>query len=148
MLRKRFRRKKQNDFYNTAGNWLREHTRDQRKFGILFAENITYGFRRNLLGLKTISLLFNILVLSICGVILYFRPPYFIQLPNIDEKLIIVSIAAVLHSVYMLFAVGAASVREASRAYGRQLILSCETLIKTVPVSTRSGSRSKADGGN
>ncbi len=121
------------DFYNTAGNWLREHTRDQKKFTILFAENITYGFRRNLLGLKPVALGFNAVVLAVSLAILYWKPGYFEQLPNIEEKLTVVSIAVVLHSAYMLFAVGAASVLEASRTYGRQLILCCETLMKAAP---------------
>jgi hypothetical protein len=30
-------------FYTRAGTWLRENTRDQKKFDILFNENITYG---------------------------------------------------------------------------------------------------------
>ncbi|TPK10302.1 hypothetical protein [Mesorhizobium sp. B2-5-7] len=35
-------------FYERCGNWLRERTRDTTKFKILFEENKTYGFRRNL----------------------------------------------------------------------------------------------------
>lgn len=128
-----------NDFYLSAGNWLREHTRDTRAFAILFGENITYGFRRNLLGLKYIALIFNGFVLAISGAIIFFRPPYFIALPQIDEKMAMIIAAAILHSAYMLFAVSAASVREASRAYGRQLILSCETLLSkgTKPTTKR-----------
>lgn len=51
----------------------------------------------------------------------------------IDEKMVIVTAAVIMHSAYMLFAVSANFVFEASRAYGRQLILSCETLISKVP---------------
>lgn len=137
-----------NDFYNTAANWIREHTRDHRKFSILFSENITYGFRRNLLGLKWIALIFNALVLLSCGAITFFMPSYFRQLPNINEKLVMVSMAAILHSTYMLCAVNTASVREASRAYGRQLILSCETLIRTVPASRRAVNGNRGSGNN
>jgi len=36
-------------FYTRAGNWLRENTRSKKKFDILFNENVTYGYRRNLL---------------------------------------------------------------------------------------------------
>lgn len=138
-----------NDFYIAASNWIREHTRDQRKFAILFSENITYGFRRNLLGLKPIALAFNALVLLICGAILYIRPAYFVQLTKIDEKLVIVMIAVVLHSAYMLFAVGAGGLCEASWAYGRQLILCCETLMKPEPATPRTpikaGAKNNAD---
>lgn len=134
-----------NDFYISAGNWIREHTRDQRKFAILFAENITYGFRRNLLGLRSVALVFNTLVLLISGAILYVRPPYFARLPNIDEKLTVVIIAVVLHSAYMPFAVRVATMREASRTYGRQLLLSCETLMKAAPATSRTATKAKVN---
>jgi len=39
-------------FYARGGAWLRENTRDTKKFNVLFNENVTYGFRRNLLGLR------------------------------------------------------------------------------------------------
>ena len=135
-----------NDFYLSAGNWLREHTRDTRVFAILFAENITYGFRRNLLGLRTPALVCNLFVAVVCAAILYFKPPYFVGLPHVDEKMVAVLSAVVLHSAYMLFAVKDAGVREASRAYGRQLILSCETLMKKESPSSRSATRKKKDG--
>ena len=127
-----------NDFYLTAGNWVREHTRDKRAFAILFGENITYGFRRNLLGLKPIALLFNTIVLATVFSILYFRPTYFTSLEYIDEKMFILVAAVVLHSAYMLFAVGKAAVMEASRAYGRQMILSCETLMSKAASQAKS----------
>lgn len=119
-----------NDFYLTAGTWLRDHTRDHRRFALLFGENITYGFRRNLLGLKPVALVINTLVLAVSAAILVYRPSYFAALPGLDEKLFVVIVAVVLHSAYMLFAVSSEGVREASRIYGKQLILSCETLMK------------------
>ena len=117
------------DFYLGAGTWLRQQTRDRQKFNILFGENVTYGFRRNLLGLKVVALLCNTTVAAFSGAILQFRPPYFAALPDIDEKLVAVLAADLLHSLYLLLAVSAAGVREASRAYGRELIVSCEALM-------------------
>jgi len=40
------------DLYGAGTRWLLEHTRDHEKFALIFAENISYGFRRNGLGLK------------------------------------------------------------------------------------------------
>ena len=34
-----------NGFYELASTWLRENTRDTKKFPILFSELVTYGFR-------------------------------------------------------------------------------------------------------
>lgn len=120
---------KANDFYRAANAWLRDRTRDTSKFSMLFGENITYGFRRNLLGLKTIAIICNLLVLAFCIAVLYFKPTYFEELPRIDEKLIIVMAAVLLHTAYMIFSVNKKAVLDASRAYGRQLILSCDTLM-------------------
>ena len=129
------------DFYRSVGAWLREQTRDVKTFALLFGENITYGYRRNLLGLKPISIGMNCIVFLLCVGIELYRPRYLTELMYIEEKIVIIVVAAVLHSIYMVFAVNAATVREASRAYGRQLILSCETLMaKTkVPSPTRKG---------
>jgi len=43
--------------YEAANSWMLANSRDQDKFQALFAENITYGFRRNLLGLRAYVLL-------------------------------------------------------------------------------------------
>jgi len=53
-------------FYSRSCDWLREHTRDIKKYGILFEENVTYGFRRNLLGLKWPALVLNITIVVFC----------------------------------------------------------------------------------
>lgn len=120
---------KANDFYRAANAWLRERTRDTQRFSMLFGENITYGFRRNLLGLKYIAIMCNILVLGFSLGILYHPPAYFQALPRLDEKLVIIMAAVLLHTTYMIVAVNKQAVIEASRAYGRQLILSCETVM-------------------
>jgi hypothetical protein len=46
--------------YQSAVDWLLEQTRDTRKFSLLLNENIDYGFRRNLLGLKPIALVVSV----------------------------------------------------------------------------------------
>lgn len=119
------------DFYRSANAWLREETRDHTAYPLLFAENITYGFRRNLSGLKPIGLVCNFFVLLLCVGILFFEPRYFAALPNIGEKIYLTLAAVFLHSAYLTFAVKESAVKEASRAYGRQLILSCESVIRS-----------------
>jgi hypothetical protein len=129
--------RKANDFYLTANAWLRDRTRDSRTFSILFSENITYGFRRNLCGLKATAIAFNALVTVICAAILIVRPAYFAALPQIDEKMVMILAAVVLHSAYMILAVSEGGVREASRTFGRQLVLSCETLMNKAQPATK-----------
>lgn len=48
----------------SAVKWLREATRDTKKFALIFAENTNYGFRRNLLGVKPLAILVCVLTLS------------------------------------------------------------------------------------
>lgn len=136
---------KSNGFYIAAGDWLREHTRDQRRFAILFSENVTYGFRRNLLGLKMVSLSMNVIVLFICIALLHFRPSYSAEIKEFDLKITVVMIAVGLHSVYLLFAIGKGPLREASWTYGRQLVLSCESLMKSNYDATYAASERKGN---
>lgn len=114
-------------FYERCGNWLRERTRDTAKFQILFEENKTYGFRRNLFGVKWPALTLNVVVVLICLAILSRN----LDVPN-DPSLMqvfTVLIIAGIHAGYFFFFVGKKAVMEASSQYGRQLILSCETLM-------------------
>lgn len=48
----------------SAVKWLREATRDSKKFSLIFAENTNYGFRRNLLGVRPLAI-------AICFVTLF-----------------------------------------------------------------------------
>ncbi|WIE50660.1 hypothetical protein [Pseudomonas sp. GM17] len=43
--------------YAAAGNWLREATRDKKKFDLLFRANVTYGYRRNGFGVRWLGLM-------------------------------------------------------------------------------------------
>lgn len=125
-----------NEFYEAASAWLRANTRDTKTFNILFEELMTYGARRNLLGLKKVALGMNFIVAMICASSLYFQWSH-PSLSNLQEKLAIVIIAVILHSIYMIFGVTEASVLDASRAYGRQLLVSCDTLMKPKTASVK-----------
>jgi hypothetical protein len=111
------------DFYVRCGNYLREQTRDQTKFNLLFAENITYGFRRNLFGIKWPGLVLNGIT-ACASVYLIYRDDG----ANLAQYGTVLLVAAI-HALYFLFAVSWKSVSDASDQYGRQLVLSCETLM-------------------
>lgn len=44
------------EVYESANVWLLEQTRDHGRFALLFRENTSYGFRRNLAGVKIMAL--------------------------------------------------------------------------------------------
>jgi hypothetical protein len=109
-------------YYARGATWLRENTRDTKKFDVLFNENIGYGFRRNLLGLKLPGLLLNALILTACLAIFWHRWPIDLSRP-FDAKLLAVVVIAVLHATYLALFVTEAAVVEAARTYARQLLL-------------------------
>lgn len=47
--------------YDSCGDFLRARTRDKEKFPLVFEENVNYGFRRNLWGMKTLAVILTIL---------------------------------------------------------------------------------------
>lgn len=114
-------------FYQQCGVWLREQTRDAKKFPLVFGENITYGFRRNLFGLKTLGLGLNVIVVAACLVLLWLDG--WALYTDFGRRVTVVLIVALFHAGYMLLAARKTSTWDAANAYGRQLILSCEALL-------------------
>lgn len=109
-------------FYARCGAWLRERTRDSTAYKVLFEENVTYGFRRNLYGLKPFALILNLLVTTTWLGWLY------VEEDTVTSEVIAIVMTAALHALYFLLIVTKKSVKEASDQYGRQLALACETL--------------------
>ena len=127
-------------FYSLGGAWLRENTRDTKKFNVLFNENVTYGFRRNLLGLKLPGFVLNAAIVLICCGIFWSRWP--IDLSNaFNDKLLAVVVIALLHALYLATFVNRQGVFEAARLYARQLLLASEapSLNKPAPMATPRG---------
>lgn len=116
-------------FYERCGNWLRENTRVDKGFKILFEENITYGFRRNLYGLKWPGLLLNAVIAALCLVVLN-EDDMPQTLPDIVHAQVFpVLVIAAIHAFYFGVWVNKKPVMAAARQYARQLILSCEGLM-------------------
>lgn len=129
-------------FYAQCGNWLRENTRDAKVFPILFGENVTYGFRRNLFGVKSLALGLNLVIVALSTLILW-RMGWDIE-AQMGNKTLVVLIVAAAHAIYMLLAARRSAVWDASKGYGRQLILSCEYFVKESKTRTRSTTTRKA----
>lgn len=132
-------------FYGQCGNWLRHNTRDTKKFSILFGENITYGFRRNLLGVKALALWLNLIVVAICLFILW-RGSWDFETP-LGNKTTVVLVVAAAHAAYMLLAVNRSAVWDASRAYGRELILCGESFLLASSAKRNAARKSAAKTG-
>lgn len=116
-------------FYEQCGVWLRENTRDTKKFPLVFNENVTYGFRRNLLGVKWLALALNLAVVAICLLLLWHDN--WAWESEFGKRTIVVLLIAAIHAVYIFAAVRKTAVWDASRAYARELLLSCEAFLRT-----------------
>ena len=63
-----------NQVYDSCVHFLRERTRDAKQFPLVFAENINYGFRRNLWALKPFGIVSAIAGIISCGVFVLKKP--------------------------------------------------------------------------
>jgi hypothetical protein len=63
--------------YASWGDYLRNNTRDKNMFPLVFKELVSYGFRRNLWGLKTTALIVLFICIVINCVIFTFRSENF-----------------------------------------------------------------------
>lgn len=110
--------------YDSAVNWLRSNTSDKQKFPRLFGDNVDYGFRRNLLGLKPFGF---ILYGGLLGYKLYFLSPLTIQ--KAKNLLSEPTLLAVLVGVLVLtFIVTKSWVKDAADSYAFALINASESI--------------------
>jgi len=115
-------------FYSRCTVVLRDRTRDTERFKLVFEENVTYGFRRNLLGLKHPTLVLDCLIGLIC-IYVFWRGLDMTGNATKPAAVLMAFGVTCLHSLYFAFVVTKASVLEAADQYGRQLVLSIETLM-------------------
>jgi hypothetical protein len=112
--------------YESVTAWLLTQTRDTKRFSILFKENIAYGFRRNLWGLKPMGLTISLLGAVISTGLVAFG---YISIGRIPVPEIVIATAAVWAlSLIWVFIVTPAWVRLPADAYGMQLLAACDTL--------------------
>jgi len=110
------------DAYASACNWLRSQTRDTKKFALLFRQNIGYGFRRNLLGLRPYGISVATVSLAVMVVAAWIGE---------DMKTPALLVGAAVNIAvlaFWLFAVTAGWVRIAAEAYARELLAACDGL--------------------
>lgn len=130
--------------YAAGCNWLKEATRDHKKFALLYSANVNYGYRRNGFGLRWFGLAVCFFVVA--WVLLRHGHGALMQrfsaAPNVDSILSAGEVATLFVSVFMaaiwLFYFSEDRVREAAFSYAQRLIAACEVL------STRSTTRTSA----
>lgn len=124
------------EVYQSGVRWLLNHTRpeDNKKFDLVFKENVAYGFRRNGLGIKPFGLIVSIgcglWVLASEGV--FFAPDHRFFDPTVLSHLRQPATASLIVSAVMivtwLFFFTKASTRTAAFTYAETLLRACDTL--------------------
>jgi hypothetical protein len=108
--------------YRSAVNWLRDNTRDQKRFPLVFYENVNYGFRRNLLGLKWVAI-----IGAAIGVI---PSAYYLAYTNAAQPAHLLALAfCVLALLAFATLVNEEFVRRAAFSYGMSLLAACDTML-------------------
>lgn len=111
--------------YAAWSNFLRVNTRDTKKFALLFQENVNYGYRRNVWGLKSIGIVISVLSAAACGARLW-------QVWRLTGRLDAALTAAAMFSSFILllwlFRFTPNWVRVPADAYAHRLAESAEAL--------------------
>lgn len=103
------------EVYRSWSDYLRRHSRDTNKFSLLFNENINYGFRRNILGMKSLYGFSGIVALLIFTL----SNPSTSVISNIDFTIMIfISI----YSLCFMFFVNEEWVKVPAEEYAKRLV--------------------------
>lgn len=113
------------EIYGAATRYLITRTRDTRKFPLVFRENVNYGFRRNLWGLRPFGIAVSALGTSACVLRLWlvFQASQIVSPGGLIGILIGLMFIAV-----WLFWVTPSMVKIAAEAYAERLLETCDQL--------------------
>lgn len=111
--------------YAAWSNYLRVSTRDTKKFALLFQENVAYGYRRNVWGLRAVGIIAAILSVIACGVRLYLVHS---STGRVDEALGGAAAFAAIMLLLWLFRFNGNWVRVPADAYAERLAECAEAL--------------------
>lgn len=120
------------DVYQTCCRWLLEQTREQKRFPLLFKENVSYGYHRNLLGLRPLGIVVS--VIGMIGCFWKLLSDYHAGLP-VSPLSVLCSVAALALVFMWLIVINSNFVRQAGDAYALRLVASCDVLGASKSVS-------------
>ena len=112
--------------YEACGVFLRDRTRDQKKFPLIFEENINYGLRGNLWGMKPVAIVVTVLSMVTIAVLAVYDPP-----TRSGSRAGVVMLAGLIDVLLLLgwiFIFTPDWVRGPADAYSERLLEACERL--------------------
>ena len=112
--------------YDTVVGIVRARTRDQKRFGLLFIENCSYGFRRNLLACKPYA--YVAIAVSLVGCAILLRIDGTGRHPLSVAAGVLLIVFDLLMAAAFRFMINEAWVKDAGESYAQQLFEAVETL--------------------
>jgi hypothetical protein len=111
--------------YNAWSTYLRVNTRDTKKYTLLFQENVGYGYRRNLWGLRPIGILTSALSCTIAADWCY---QSYRTTGAVREEIAGASLFTLVFLLLWIFRFTAGWVRVPADAYAERLAETIETM--------------------
>lgn len=111
--------------YEACVKHLITRTRDRKQFPLLFNENVSYGFRRNLWGMKSLGILFTLAGLAACGLNVWLN---WGRTRQVAAEATVSGLFNLGLLLFWLFWVTPQWVRIAGDAYAARLLEACEQL--------------------
>ena len=119
--------------YEAWGNYLRPATRDSKAFELLFKENISYGFRRNLWGMRGLGIIVAGVTMAVVagrvGLLLY-------RNQGVGDELYVALVLTGCLLVMWIFVVKASWVYTPADAYARRFAECVDVLAKSAKAPT------------
>ena len=112
--------------YNVASEWLLSNTRDKSKYPLIFAENVNYGFRRNMYVLKKHAIILYQPILMLNIVFLFEK--WITPTKNIGSLDILSGISCPLLLAAWVFIIKPSWVKETADDFARQLYKACDSI--------------------
>lgn len=116
--------------YSAWSNYLRVNTRDTKKFALLFQENVSYGYRRNVWGLRAFGIAACALSSLVCVARLYLA---YESTGKLDGPSAGAGVFAFVLLTLWIFRFTADWVRIPADAYAERLAECAETLATRIP---------------
>lgn len=110
--------------YESSVRWLREKTRDIKCYPLVFRENTTYGFCRNLWALKEISISLLSATSLLNSYLAYIK--YRLDIFKINYDFWLISLICLVLLLLWLFVIRKPFVQKAADGYARALLAVCE----------------------
>ena len=118
------------DGYESANSWLLAQTMDRERFRLQFAENINYGFRRNVWALRAWAFCLEAIAIVVVGLVAqeFWTGEFSTTFRAIGVELWVSLVFILVHTFFFALKIRAAWVRLAAEAFARQLLAACDVL--------------------